>query len=282
MIPSLRTQYNQKFSEATYNAFLDTITAANNHRPKFKIAETPVFIPDELKFHLTQACEEISDVICQENFKDLTKGALLPENLVPNETKHTAFLQMDFGICRDANGQLTPQLIEIQGFPTLYFYQDMKAQAYRKHFNIPDHMSHLLGGIDSAQYHEMLRNIIVGSSQPENVVLLEVQPFEQTTLVDFLATRKAIGTPIKCVSELKVEGRDVYYIDDNGRKVGVEKIYNRVIFDELIHKTDLPREFYFTKETNVRYVGHPHWFFRISKYTLPFLKSKYVPDTYFL
>ena len=79
-----------------------------------------------------------------------------------------------------------------------------------------------------------------------------------------------------------MEGKDLYYINEQGKKIGVDRIFNRVIFDELIHRDDLKREFYFTNEVNVNWVGHPHWFFRISKHTLPLLNSKYVPKTYFL
>ena len=282
MIPPVRQKYNNSFTEKKYQALQDYIAQAYNHRPPFKIAETPVFIPNTLKTQLFDACEQIMDVICAPNFKNLTKGALLPENLVPNEDEHTLFLQMDFGVCQDEDGNLSPQLIEIQGFPSLYYYQDLAGRAYKKFFEIPDEFSHLLDGLSSEDYHELLRKNIVGSSDPKHVILLEVEPFQQTTLIDFLGTAHHTGLQIKCVSDLKVDGKDVYYLNEQGHKVAVEKIVNRVIFDELIQKKDLKREFYFTREHNVEWIGHPHWFFRISKYTLPFLDSPYVPKTQFL
>jgi len=111
---------------------------------------------------------------------------------------------------------------------------------------------------------------------------LEVEPHKQTTKIDFYEASRRLGIPVKCVSELKKEGRDVFYLNAKGEKIQVHKIFNRVIFDELVNYKDLPREFRFTEEANVEWAGHPNWFFRISKHTLPFLKSQYVPETRFL
>ena len=281
MITELRRQFNENFRQETYQGMLDHIEGQYNYRPPFRIAETPVFIPRKLKKQLIEACEEITDVIVRPDFKELSRGALLAGQEVPGETPHTTFLQMDFGICLEKNGELKPQLIEVQGFPSLYFYQDMAARAYRKFYDIPDNFSHLFGGLDSEQYLEMLRRVILGDHNPENVILLEVEPEKQTTAIDFIAGKHMIGLEPVCVSQLKVHGREVFY-EKEGRLIQVEKIYNRVIFDELIKRDDLPREFYFTEGHDVEFIGHPNWFFRISKHTLPLLDSQYVPKSYFL
>ena len=281
MITELRKQFNENFRQETYQSMLDHIAGLYNYRPPFRIAETPVFISRKLKKQLLEACLEITEVIARPDFKDLSRGALLAGQEVPGETPHTTFLQMDFGICQEPNGELKPQLIEVQGFPSLYFYQDLAANAYRKFYNIPDDVTHLFGGLSSEEYIEMLRRVILGDHKPENVILLEVEPEKQTTAIDFVAGKHIIGLEPVCVSQLKVEGRDVFYEKD-GRLIQVEKIYNRVIFDELIKRDDLPREFYFTEDHNVEFIGHPNWFFRISKHTLPLLDSQYVPKSHFL
>ncbi|MCB0586343.1 MAG: hypothetical protein KDD06_13605 [Phaeodactylibacter sp.] len=281
MITELRKQFNENFRPEAYQGMLDFIAEQYKYRPPFRIAETPVFVPGKLKKQLIEACEEITDVIAGPNFRELSKGALLAGQEVPGETPHTTFLQMDFGICLEPNGELKPQLIEVQGFPSLYFYQDLAARAYRQFYNIPDNVSHLFGGLSSEEYIEMLRRIILGDHEPENVILLEVEPEKQTTAIDFIAGKHLIGLEPVCVSQLKVQGREVFYPKD-GRLVKVEKIYNRVIFDELIKRDDLPREFYFTEGHDVEFIGHPNWFFRISKHTLPLLDSQYVPKSYFL
>ena len=282
MISHLRKHYNANFTETKYQAFLDEIVRAVDHKPFFHIAETPVFIPRYLKEQILQACEDLSDVICRPDFKELSKDTLLPEFYVPGETDHPAFLCIDFGICEDENGQLSPQLIEIQGFPSLFFYQNLCAKAYRNNFDIPASFDHLFGGLDESAYFDILRRVIVGGAKPENVVLIDIEPHKQNTQIDFWATARALGIKVLCVSDLKTSGKDVFYLNENGKKVGVERIYNRVIFDELLKRTDLEREFYFQNEYNIKWVGHPHWFSRISKHTLPLFDSPFVPDSFYL
>lgn len=281
MIPELRQAYLQNFRPETYAAMLEGIVSEFNHRPPFRIAESPVFLPDQLVRQLVEACEELIDVIVQPDFKEKSERALLAAQTVPGETDRPTFLQFDFGICEDGHGGFIPQLIEAQGFPSLYFFQDALSKAYRRHFDIPAHFTHLFNGLDSEAYIEHLRRTIVGDSDPEQVILLEVEPEKQTTAIDFYATERAIGVHPVCISKLIKEGEDLFYEYD-GRKIQVEKIYNRIIFDELIKRDDLPRQFYLTEGANVQWIGHPNWFFRISKHTLPLLRSKYVPTSYYL
>ncbi|MCU0346691.1 MAG: hypothetical protein MUC59_07095 [Saprospiraceae bacterium] len=282
MIKNIRTAYNAAFTEEKYQAFLHEIYLETNHKVPFHIAETPVFVPKALSDQLFQACEELVDTLVRPDFKALSEETILPGCYVPGETAHSTFLCIDFGICVDEAGHISPQLIEIQGFPSLFFYQDLCARAYRKHFDIPENLHHLFGGLTSEGYVEQMRRVIVGNSKPENVILLEVEPHKQNTQVDFWATERALGIKVKCLTDLKVEGKDVFYLDENGRKVAVERIYNRVIFDELQKRTDLKREFFFENEYNIQWVGHPHWFARISKHTLPLFKSEFVPKSTYL
>ncbi len=279
MINHIRQAYNQSFSEEKYQQFLEEISRAHNHVPPFRISESPVFVGKDLKSKILQACDEICEVLCADDFRQKSANALRPEYTVPNEPDHNVFLQLDFGICELDDGTLEPKLIELQGFPTLYFYQDLVARMYRKYFDVPDTVTHLFGGLDSDQYIKLLRKVIVGDADPKNTVLLEIEPEKQPTQIDYWATRDILGIKVLCVSEVIKEGNDAYYIDENGDKVRIERIYNRVIFDELVGRKDIQRQFYFTEEVNAHWVGHPNWFFRISKNTLELLDSKYVPKT---
>ncbi len=261
---------------------LNWIEANYHHRPPFHVAETPIFIPADLKNQLLEACEEITSQLMHPDFKKYSDGALQPGQIVPNENPHPNFLVIDFGICRDKKGGLIPQLIEIQGFPSLFFWQNLVANAYRKFFNIPDHLTHLFHGLDETAYLNRLKTVLYGNSDPESTILLEIEPEKQPTAIDFFVGKKEIGLPFVCVTKLKKEGRNLYHTNDKGKKIKVERIYNRVIFDELMQRQDLKMDFKFTDDLDVHWVGHPNWFFRISKHTLPFLKSKYVPETHFL
>jgi len=282
MVENLRQQYNAAFTDGKYKSFLESISTTYNHKPPFRVAETPIFIPKYLKKRLLEACEQVNKVICQHNFKELTKNALIdPSQVVPGEDDHTTFLQMDFGICLDEKGDFMPQMVEVQGFPTLYFFQELMAKGYRDNFDIPSNYHHL-NNMTSAYYIEKLREIIVGDCPPENVILLEIEPHKQATQIDFLATAHHLGIKVICISELIPEGKNVFYTNDQGQKISVRRIYNRVIFDELFKRNDLQRQFDFTKEYNVEWIGHPNWFFRISKFTMPLINSPYVPACHFL
>ncbi len=282
MIAQLRDAFNASFTEEKYQAFLDEIQVQAGQRPLFHVAETPAFIPKELGDQLLEACDELAVTLTRPDFRQISQDAILPGSYVPNETDHTTFLCIDFGICSGEDGKLIPQLIEIQGFPSLYCYQDVCANAYRHHFDIPENFDHLFGGLTHESYCELLRKVIVGDSRPENVILLEIEPHKQNTQVDFWATERMLGIKVACLTELRVEGKDVFYLNEQGRKVQVERIYNRVIFDDLGKRTDLKREFFFENEYNIQWVGHPHWFARISKHTLPLFNSRFVPASFFL
>lgn len=283
MIKEFRERYNRDFTAEKYHSFLKSIEDAHGYMPSFRIAETPVFIPDALKEKLLEACNDIQEVISRPDFKESTKDAIKKASpMVPAEDEHTTFLQMDFGITLDEKGELHPQLIELQGFPSLYFFQILLSEAYKKHFDIPEGMTTHPLGESRQEYIESLRKIIVGEEDPKNVILLEIEPEKQNTAIDFFVTEHYLGIKILCITDLKKDGRKLFYLDEEGNRVDVKRIYNRIIFDELDQRDDLQREFYFKDEVDVEWVGHPSWFFRISKYILPLFDSPYVPKTYHL
>ena len=282
MIPALRTIYNAAFSEEQYQKFIQNIHTDWPNQLDFRIAETPIFVPKALGSKLIEAGESFIDLMVSPFFKEKTRAAIPPAQHVPNENAHASFLAIDFAICKDANGELTPQLIELQGFPSIFGFQSYITEQFRKFFPIPAEFSNYFGGVtNQAEYVEVLKKVIVGSENPENVILLEIYPEKQKTRVDFAVTEAFLGVKAVCYTKIKKEGRKLFY-EHEGRKIAINRIYNRLIFDDLTNFPDLQTEFNFTDDVDVTWVGHPNWFFRISKYTLPFLKSPYVPATRFL
>lgn len=283
MIPKIREQFNANFTPEKYEAFKAGLAKMYNLKPNFREAESPFFIPELLKKRLLEACDQIGEIVTRSDIKEFTQGALYDENIiVPNEDEHTTFLQMDFGVCLDENGDPYPQLIEIQGFPSVYFFQYMVSQAYHMYYDLPYTLTSYFNGYNRESYKKILYDTIIGDEDPKHVVLLEIEPDKQNTYIDMLSTSVELGIPIVCVTEVLKEGNKLYYIDKNGVKIQIKKIYNRVIFDELDQRPDLQMQFKFTDELDVKWIGHPNWFYRISKYIMPYLKNKYVPDTYFL
>lgn len=281
MIPELRRKYNSEFSDEKYKSFIADVDSEFGYKVEFRIAETPIFIPDELVVELQKAGDVILDYLTSRDFKSHSQTAI-PKGLdVPNEDEHSKVLAIDFAVCKDDSGKLIPQLIELQGFPSLYFYQELLNEKFREHFNIEPGLTNFFNGINSEDYLSLLKNIIVGNHDPENVILLEIEPDKQKTKIDFSCTEKWIGVRPVCVTKILKDGKNLYYYN-NDKKIQIQRIYNRVIFDELQKRNDLKLNFSFSDELEVDWIPHPNWFFKISKHTLPRLKNKYVPETNFL
>ena len=281
MIPELRKKFNSEFTQKKYEAFLTDINTSLKYPTDFRISETPLFLSDELKNKLLKACDELCKQVTGSEFKVKMKDAVPPHLNIPGENDHPEFFVFDFAICQN---QLTkefyPKLIELQGFPTLYGYQYFFERKIRNHFDIPENFSSYFNGITPDKYVEMLREVIVGEADPANVILLEIEPEKQKTRIDFAATEKLIGVREVCISDLIKRGKNLFY-KKNGKEIPVERIYNRVIFDEL-SRTEKNFNFELQEELNVTWVPHPNWFYKISKYSLPVLKGEVVPKCFYL
>lgn len=283
MVPSIRKQFNDSFTELKYQEYLASLNEKFKGAIEFRVAETPVFIDRTFKEKILSACESIVDVIVKPDFIELTNQAI-PENVkVPNENSHTHFIAFDFGICENEEGDLEPQLIEMQGFPTLFAYQIWHDQINRKCFSIPDNYSTYFSNLDATSYTQLLKEMIVGNHLPEEVILLEILPHQQKTKIDFYFTAEYTGISIVCLTDLIKEGKDLFYYKEE-KKIQIKRIYNRIIFDDLQQQTESIQEKgkILFEDLNVEWVPHPNWFYRISKYTIPFIQHPYVPSTWFL
>jgi hypothetical protein len=278
MIPAQRQKFNQQFTEEKYKNFLIQLQDGYPEIP-FRVAETPVFVPKALKEKLIVAGEEIINLIKQPNFKTLTQKSIPDEWNVPNENEQPHFLTFDFGICKNDSGELIPMLIEMQGFPSLYGFQHHLAKTFQANFEIDSSVNPLLNAFSEEKYIQLLKEVIIGKHQPEEVALMDVDAPNQKTAIDFFVTQ---GIKILALEDIKKIGKQLFY-EENGKQIQLKRIYNRLIFDEVADNTEIfknsfdPRE-----ELNIEWVTHPNWFYRISKYTMPFLKSEFVPETRFL
>lgn len=281
MVNKIRQAYNAAFTKEKYNAFIADLNATFQYEIGFRVAETPVFIDRAFRKTLEAAGEEIISTLLDPDFKKHSAAAIPSALRVPNEDQHPSLLAIDFAICEDEKGGFIPQLIELQGFASLYCYQEWLSLMYRKHFEIPDNFDNKFNGYTHQSYIDRLKQVVIGDQDPRETILLEIEPWKQKTQIDFHCTRQYLGIPVVCLTEVRREGRDLYFLRD-GKRNPIRRIYNRVIFDELLQRTDLPLHFKMTEEVDVEWVAHPNWFFRISKHTMPSLRSKYVPETHFL
>lgn len=281
MIQKYRQAFNAGFTAEKYQQFLQELGKGFPEIP-FRVAETPVFIPPPLKEKLIAAGEEIIALIKQPNFKELTQKSIPAEWNVPNETVHPHFLTFDYGLCKDENGAIVPMLIEMQGFPSLYGFQTHLAQTFKDSFELDKELTPYFNGLDHKSYFELLKKVIVGQHQPHEVALMDLDAPNQKTAIDFFVTAKHLGIPVLALKAIKKEGKKLFYEKD-GQQIQLKRIYNRLIFDEIGDNTAIfdqcfdPRE-----ELDIEWITHPNWFYRISKYTMPFLQSRFVPETRFL
>lgn len=273
-----RAKFNEKFSVEKYDSMQRSIASDFDYQPTFRIGETPFFIPNDLKAQLIEASQQVIDFIQRDEFFALTDRALELNRKVPNEDKHTTFLAIDFGICEE-DGKIVPKLIEVQGFPSLFNFQMHLSEKFMEAYPFLDNLTPFLNGLTAVDYLALLEKVICNGLPKEQVVLLEIEPEKQNTKIDFYYAHQDLGIPIVCVTELFEKGNELFYKNANGKAVLVKRIYNRVIFDELDLRTDLDLKFDFSKLYDVEWAGHPNWFFRISKFILPYLKGDYFIET---
>ena len=281
MDPKLRAAFNAEFTPEKYAALVCCVNETEKWPADFRISETPIFLTREFTNEVTRAATEIIALTRTPEFAQHAASAVPKALKVPNESGHPNFHVVDFAICAEGD-RLVPRLIELQAFPSLFGFQLLLLGCIRKAYPvIPRQWTSSFGGIKDDAYLDFLRRTIITESDPENVILLDIEPEKQKTRVDFAATEKLLGIHAVCVTKIKKHGRKLFY-DRDGRKVRVERIYNRVIFDELIHRPNLYLPFRFQDDLDVAWVGHPNWYFRISKHSLPFLKTQHTSPTFFV
>jgi hypothetical protein len=296
MIPSFRQQFNAHFTPQKYSAFLRRIDDLSGTHVQFRLSETPCFFPKELIDRMAADGKElIRQLVDNPEYRAKSDEAVPAEFKVPNEAPHPMFVQVDFGLVRDHEGKLHPKLVELQAFPSLYAYQSYLAQAYIDIYGLENLASDLgpqastdntrqlryfLSGLDRNSYRELLRRAIVGSHDPQNVILMEIHPQEQKTLPDFLLTEKMLGVRTVDIVDIRKEGSRLYY-EKEGKRIPIRRIYNRAIVDELQRK-NIQLAFDWRDDLDIEWAGHPNWYFRISKFSIPYLKHESVPKTWFL
>jgi len=280
VIPELRLRFNSNFTEGKRRRFLQSLDAAVETKIEFRPCETPVFLPGVLLAEMRKSAGEIIGQLCAPEYKAASARAIPAAFNTPNEGARPDFIQVDFAVTRDQSGALAPKLIELQGFASLYAFQYILPRVYMRHFDDLAGLSYLLDGLTDESYVKLLREVLLNGHDPEQVVLMEVDPLSQKTLPDFRVTEKLTGIPFVCITDVTKRGNKLFYERD-GREIEIRRIYNRVIIDEFARK-GIRANFDFRDDLDVEWVGHPNWYFRISKFSLPFLNHKTVPRALFL
>ena len=264
MIPDLRQAFNAAYTPARYQRFLQLLDHGSGTHVKFRNCETPCFFPRSLMDRLERDGRDLILQLMTPEYLSRSDETIPAEYRVPNQDARPLFIQVDFGLTES----LEPKLVEIQAFPSLYAYQPFLQQTYRDAYDLNLELD--------PPFEAEFRRAVLGNHDPENVVLLEIDPQNQKTLPDFLLTEKLLGIKTVDITHLKKVGNKLFH-----NNVPIERIYNRVIVDELQRK-QIRTPFDYRDDLQVEWAGHPNWYFRISKFSLPFLHHPSVPETRFL
>lgn len=282
MIPAIRAAFNEQFTEAKYQAYLAILNQPFKDPIPFRIAETPVFIDGIFKAQLLDVGDYICQFITDPFFPTKTTDAI-PKGLhIPNEAALPECIVIDFAIAEGQDGKMVPQLIELQGFPSLFAFELLQAQALEKVYHVPKNFSPFLNRYNQSSYLDFFKSMVLGD-QGKHTILLEIKPFEQKTRHDLLLTEAWLNVPIVCLSEIYLKDKSLFYQKD-GTEFKIERIYNRVVYDELMQQTPIfMQQFKLLEQAdNIDWVNHPNHFFRISKYILPLLSHSFIPKAFLL
>jgi hypothetical protein len=281
MLPALRQEFNCNFTPQKYQAFLDSLAKSCGTTITFRVSESPCFVAKALLDQMARyGGELVMQLLSSPSYVRVSDKTIPPAYNVAKESPRPMFVSVDFGLVRNPKGSLEPMLVELQAFPSLYGYQAVSAQQYIDSYGLQKGLGIYLGGYDHASYTRLMRDLIVAGHDPENVILMEIDPQHQKTLPDFLITQKELGIAMVDVMSLVKRGKKLFYTKD-GRNVEVKRIYNRCIVDELERK-GITLPFDLREALDVEWAGHPNWYFRISKFSIPYLDHRCVPKTWFL
>jgi hypothetical protein len=281
MIPALRRPFNQAWTERRYRDVLARLGTATGATLEFPISETPCFFSQSFMDELSATGITLVRQILDNPAAMAAAAAAVPDRFRgPGVEAHPTFLQVDFGLARGSDGAIEPRLVELQAFASLYGFQPAVAAAYRDAFELPASLGIWLGGLDDGGYDEVMRRAVLNGHDPRHVVLMEIDPHSQKTWPDFVLTQQRWGVRAVDTSQVERDRRELFY-DRDGVRTPIRRIYNRVIPDELATKgVSLP--FDYRDDIDVEWAGHPSWYFRISKFSIPWLAHRAVPETMFL
>jgi hypothetical protein len=280
MEPTFRRAYNAAFGPDTYDKYLRRFEERVGSPIPFRVAETPFFVPEALRDRIERAASEIVLQISSPALINKMKRAIPPRFDVPGMDPLPNCVQVDFAITRGPDGELTGKVVELQAFPSLYALMVLQVEVLTEIMKempgLDRTWSPYFGGLDREGFVAWLRRAVLGGEAPESVVLLDLDPPNQKTYPDFLATKELIGVDSVCPTKLIREGRKLLRRDASGKLLEVRRIYNRVVFDELeVKKVELP--FSYTDDLDVTWCSHPNWYWVWSKYTLPYIDHPAVP-----
>jgi hypothetical protein len=277
--PRFRQLFNEQFTPELYQSYQRDLADRLNCTFEFRLAETPIFLPDDFKATIVRSAREIVEQLSDGRRIDQMKRAIPERWNTPGMDRLPNFTQVDFAVVEE-NGSYVPKLIELQGFPSLTAMQAVQRDAFADLLATMDGLhgpwSCWFSGLNRAAFLDLTRRTIVGDHDPSEVILMDIDPPQQKTSPDFDATKLLFGVGAVDPRELTRCGKKLYR-----GEIQIKRIYNRIVFDELIRK-NMAIPFDYREELDVEWTPHPNWYWVWSKYSLPFLDHPAVPKATFV
>jgi len=283
MDSEVRELFNHHDPHALFADYRDRLYAKLGGPFPFRLAETPLFLTPALRDYLQNAAIEIAGQLSRPDTLVELKKAIPPHYDVPGMDALPHCVQVDFAICKDERGELCGRLVELQAFPSLYALEAVEAETWGE----------ALGRVpalrrdwtcffrDRERAMALMRRAILGGEDPREVALVDYKPWQQKTSPDFAATKLLFDVDSVCVTDLIKEGNKLYRVDDQGKRVRVKRIYNRMVFDELeVKGVKVP--FSWNEPLDVTWCSHPNWYWAWSKFSLPFIDHEAAPRSRYL
>lgn len=283
MIPELRQDFNKRWTPEGYERLLAGIERRLGERPAFRLAETPCFFPKSLLEEMAEVAQTLTRSLVENQAYLAASDAAIPaRHRIPEPAgvQPPNFMTVDFGFVREPDGSLGIRLVELQAFPSVFGFQDVLSQATMEAYDLDPSLRWLQADADSENYWRRMRRVILAGHDPSEVVLLEVTPDHQKTRVDFRTYEQQLGIRTADITTVRQRGRMLEYQRD-GRWTPIRRIFNRAIVDEM-ERLGVEPGFDYRSELDVEWAGHPNWYFRASKFSLPYLDHPAVPPAAFL
>ena len=275
MLPKTQRWFAERvYSPERYTRFRTALEEAVGCRIEFRVCEAPIFVSNAFREQLERAAREITLQCASPEYRQLSEEAIPQAYRVPNEPEHPLFAVVDFAVVYE-NGDWGLRVVELQGFPSLFGYQYFYARLARQVYELGERWSYTFSGLSDEQYWDILRRAILAEHDPEEVVLIDYRPEQQKTRPDFTALERQLGIEAVDICSLRKEGNRLFR--RRGRVwLPIRRVFNRAIVDELEEqRARLP--FRWNEELEVEWAGHPNWYFRMSKFALPYLRHPTVP-----
>jgi hypothetical protein len=282
-------RYRRRFNAAYTHELFERYQADLEQRlgcpVGFRLAETPVFLPESFRDEMLRVTRDILGQLREPSRVAAMRSAVPERWRVPRPSPLPTFAVLDFAAVRTNEGHITPKLVELQGFPSLLAFETLQGDAWETALqSIPGLDGKWSGRFCGPGRGPMLglaKDVILGCHDPSSVVLLDIDPPSQKTYCDFAATQRLFGVEPIAPETLRKRGTRLVRRREDGREVPVERIYNRMIVDE-VERTGTRLPFAPSDDLDVEWTPHPDWFFIWSKHALPFLDHPAVPHTRFL